>query len=56
MKKLVRDLLNGDRVELLDNTIGIVDYVIIGDRNNALVCYKCGRKTFALPDEQIQIL
>jgi hypothetical protein len=54
--KLVKDLVKGDKIELLDNTIGVVEEVIVGDRNNALVCYQCGKRTFALPNEEVEIL
>jgi hypothetical protein len=54
--KLIKDLVKGDKIELLDNTIGIVEEVIVGDRNNALVCYQCGKRTFALPNEDVEIL
>jgi hypothetical protein len=56
MEKLVKELKKGDKIELLDDTIGVVEKVILGDRNNALVCYDCGKKTFSLQDDIVEII
>lgn len=56
MNKIIKDLKKGDKIELLDNTIGIVEQVFLGDNNNALVYYECGKKTFALQNEEVEIL
>ena len=56
MKKLVKNLKKGDRIELLDSTIGVVKEVLLNDKNDVIILYTSGKKTFALADEEIEIL
>ncbi len=57
MKKLVKELEIGDSVELLNNSIGIVSEVLINkEENKATIIYDNGMKTYALPNEEIEIL
>lgn len=57
MKKLVARLEIGDKIELLNGSIGVVSGICInGEKNEAIILYENGMKTYALPDEEIEIL
>ena len=57
MKKLVAKLEIGDKIELLNGSIGVVSGICInGEKNEAIILYENGMKTYALPDEEIEIL
>jgi len=57
MKKLVRELEIADKIELLNGTIGIVSGICINsEKNEAIILYENGMKTYALPDEEVEIL
>ncbi len=54
MKKLVRDLEIGDRIELLNGSVGVVFGICINQsKNEAVIVYQKGGKTYALPNEEI---
>ncbi len=54
MKKLVRDLEIGDRIELLNGSVGVVFGICINQsKNEAVIVYQNGGKTYALPNEEI---
>lgn len=57
MEKLVKDLQKGDKIELLDNSIGIVEKVHLESNTNfCIVYYECGKRTHALKDDLVLIL
>ena len=57
MKKQVRDLEVGDKVELLNGIIGVISGLAINEyKNEAIILYENGMKTYALPDEEVEIL
>ena len=56
MKKQVRNLEVGDKIELLNGIIGIVSGIAINEwENKAIILYENGMKTYALPNEDIEI-
>ncbi len=57
MKKLVTELEIGNKIELLNGSIGVVSGICInGEKNEAIILYENGMKTYALPGEEIEIL
>ena len=57
MKKQVRNLEVGDRIELLNGVIGIVSGVAINEyKKEAIILYENGMKTYALPNEEVEIM
>ena len=57
MKKLVTELEISDKIELLNGSIGIISGICInGEKNEAIILYENGMKTYALPDEYVEIL
>ena len=57
MKKQVRNLEVGDKIELLNGTIGVVSGVAINEyKKEAIILYENGMKTYALPNEQVEIM
>lgn len=57
MKKLVRELEVGEKIELLNGTIGIISGVAINEyKKEAIILYENGMKTYALPNEEVEIM
>lgn len=57
MKKLVRELEVGEKIELLNGTIGVISGVAINEyKKEAIILYENGMKTYALPNEEVEIL
>lgn len=57
MKKLVRELEVGEKIELLNGTIGVISGVAINEyKKEAIILYENGMKTYALPNEQVEIM
>jgi hypothetical protein len=57
MKKQVRNLEVVDRIELLNGVIGIVSGVSINEyKKEAIILYENGMKTYALPNEEVEIM
>ena len=57
MKKFVNDLEVGDKIELLNGSIGVVSGIAInGSKNEAIILYENGMKTYALASEEVEIL
>ena len=57
MKKQVRNLEVGDKIELLNGIIGVISGLAINEyENKAVILYENGMKTYALPDEEVEIL
>lgn len=57
MKKLVNELEIGNKIELLNGSIGVISGICInGEKNEAIILYENGMKTYALPDEEVEIL
>lgn len=57
MKKLVRELEVGEKIELLNGTIGVVSGVAINEyKKEAIILYENGMKTYALPNEEVEIM
>ena len=57
MKKQVRNLEFGDRIELLNGVICIVSGVAINEyKKEAIILYENGMKTYALPNEEVEIM
>lgn len=57
MKKLVIELEVGEKIELLNGTIGVISGICInGEKREAIILYENGMKTYALPDEEVEIL
>lgn len=57
MKKQVRNLEVGERIELLNGSIGIISGICINEnKREAIILYENGMKTYALPDEEVEIL
>lgn len=57
MKKQVRDLKVGDKIELLNDIIGVISGLAINEyKNEVVILYENGMKTYALPDERVEIL
>lgn len=57
MKKLVRGLEVGEKIELLNGTIGVVSGVAINEyKKEAIILYENGMKTYALPNEEVEIM
>ena len=57
MKKIVRELEVGEKIELLNGTIGVISGVAINEyKKEAIILYETGMKTYALPNEEVEIL
>ena len=57
IKKLVRELKIGEKIELLNGTIGVISGVAINEyKKEAIILYENGMKTYALPNEEVEIL
>ena len=57
MKKLVIELEVGEKIELLNGTIGVISGITInGFKNEAIILYENGNKTYCLPNEEVEIL
>ena len=57
MKKIVRELEVGEKIELLNGTIGVVSGVAINEyKKEAIILYENGMKTYALPNEEVEIM
>ena len=57
MKKLVRELEVGEKIELLNGTIGVISGVAINEyKKEAIIIYENGMKTYALPNEEVEIM
>ena len=57
MKKIVRELEVGEKIELLNGTIGVISRVAINEhKKEAIILYENGMKTYALPNEEVEIL
>jgi hypothetical protein len=57
MKKQARNLEVGDKIELLNGTIGVVSGVAINEyKKEAIILYENGMKTYALPNEEVEIM
>jgi hypothetical protein len=57
MKKQARILEVGDKIELLNGTIGVVSGVAINEyKKEAIILYENGMKTYALPNEEVEIM
>lgn len=57
MKKLVRELEVGEKIELLNGTIGVISGVVITEyKKEAIILYENGMKTYCLPNEEVEIL
>jgi hypothetical protein len=57
MKKLVRELEVGEKIELLNGTIGVISGVAINEyKKEAIILYENGMKTYALPNEEVEIM
>ena len=52
MKKLVKELEVGEKIELLNGAIGIIHGIAINEyKKEAIILYENGMKTYALPNE-----
>ena len=57
MKKIVRELEVGEKIELLNRTIGVISGVAINEyKKEAIILYENGMKTYALPNEEVEIM
>ena len=57
MKKIVRELEVGEKIELLNGTIGVVSGVAINEyKKEAIILYENGMKTYTLPNEEVEIM
>lgn len=57
MKKLVEELEVGDKIELLNGSVGVISGLAInGRKNEAVILYENGNKTYCLADEEVEIL
>ena len=57
MKKIVRELEVGEKIELLNETIGVISGVAINEyKKEAIILYENGMKTYALPNEEVEIM
>ncbi len=57
MKKLVIELEVGEKIELLNGAIGVISGICInGEKREAIILYESGMKTYALPDEVVEII
>ena len=57
MKKLVRELEVLEKIELLNGTIGVISGVAINEyKKEAIILYENGMKTYALPNEEVEIM
>ena len=57
MKKIVRELGVGEKIELLNGTIGVISGVAINEyKKEAIILYENGMKTYALPNEEVEIM
>ena len=57
MKKLVARLEIGDKIELLNGSIGVVSGICInGEKNKAIILYENGMKTYALANDEVETL
>ena len=57
MKKLVRELEVGEKIELLNGKIGVISGVAINEyKKEAIILYENGMKTYALPNEEVEIM
>ena len=57
MKKLVRELEAGEKIELLNGAIGVISGVAINEyKKEAIILYENGMKTYALPNEEVEIM
>ena len=57
MKKIVRELEVGEKIELLNGTIGVISGVAINEyKKEAIIIYENGMKTYALPNEEVEIM
>ena len=57
MKKLVKELEVGEKIELLNGAIGIISEIAINEyKKEAIILYENGMKTNALPNEEVEIL
>ena len=56
-KKLVRELKIGEKIELLNGAIGVISGVAINEyKKEAIILYENGMKTYALPNEEVEIM
>ena len=57
MKKIVRELEVGEKIELLNGTIGVISGVAINEyKKEAIILYENGMKTYVLPNEEVEIM
>ena len=57
MKKIVRELEVCEKIELLNGTIGVISGVAINEyKKEAIILYENGMKTYALPNEEVEIM
>ena len=57
IKKLVRELKIGKKIELLNETIVVISGVAINEyKKEAIILYENGMKTYALPNEEVEIM
>ena len=57
MKKIVRELGVGEKIELLNGTIGVISGVAINEyKKEAIILYENGMKTYVLPNEEVEIM
>ena len=57
MKKIVRELEVGEKIELLNGAIGVISGVAINEyKKEAIILYENGMKTYALPNEEVEIM
>jgi hypothetical protein len=57
MKKLVEELEVGDKIELLNGSDGVISGLAInGLKNEAVILYENGNKTYCLAGEEVEIL
>ena len=57
MKKLVKELEVGEKTELLNGAIGIIHGIAINEyKKEAIILYENGMKTYALPNEEVEIM
>ena len=57
MKKIVRELEVGEKIELLNGIIGVISGVAINEyKKEAIILYENGMKTYALPNEEVEIM
>ena len=57
MKKIVRELEVGEKIELLNGTIGVISGISINEyKKEAIILYENGMKTYALPNEEVEIM